>query len=57
MTNREKIRSMTDAELIENILRRSDTCPPDRDFWDCEFSGSCVDCWKKWLNREAVTES
>lgn len=57
VTNAERIRSMSDQELVHLIVHTTmDGCPPDMD-WECakDFSGweGCEECWAKWLRRPA----
>lgn len=55
MTNGDRIRSMTNEELIDffciDIIDHP--CPPDTSCCPSnEKFVSCVDCWKFWLKQE-----
>ncbi len=63
VTNAERIRGMSDQELVRLIVyTTADGCPPEMD-WECgkELSGwdgseeCCEKCWAKWLQRPAKT--
>ena len=54
-TNADKIRTSTDEELVDFMIAvgkgysgcpQLKTCP-------CDQVTSCMDCWLKWLRREA----
>lgn len=47
MTNGDKIRSMTDEELLEYLTH---CCPPVK----CEDAIMCYDCWSRWLKQEVL---
>ena len=50
MTNADKIRGMTDEELVAFMGSRPDSCPPI----GVLCSGkNCYDCWLDWLKQEA----
>lgn len=59
VTNADRIRGMSDQELVRLLVHTTaDGCPPEMD-WDCakDFSGwdGCEECWAKWLRRPAET--
>ena len=54
MTNADRIRSMTDEELVHQFTQR-DTffCPVAKGDTDtCRGNWSCEDCFAKWLKKE-----
>ena len=55
VTNAERIRGMSDQELVRLIMC---WCPPEMD-WSCAkgFNGydGCEECWAKWLQQPAET--
>ena len=57
-TNADKIRSMSDEELVEWIW--TDACPgfPTTSFGSCPEGQekSCIECWLEWLEQEAKDE-
>ncbi len=58
MTNGDKIRRMTDEELVEIILGETgvSTSPPGRDcIGGCKWD-SCKDCWIDYLKEDAKDE-
>ena len=57
MTNADKIRAMSDEELVELIY--SDACRQQYYKTDnelCSRYNSCTDCWLDWLKQEAKGE-
>lgn len=59
ITNADRIRAMTDAELAKTLCAMTDEgCPPwhDADISLCHNHGVCHDgeCWLKWLKKEAA---
>ena len=48
-TNADRIRSMTDEELAEEMGANIDRCPPSSTI--CP-KGGCKDCWLGWLKQE-----
>ena len=48
-TNADRIRSMTDEELAEEMGTTIDRCPPSSTI--CP-TGRCQDCWLCWLKQE-----
>ena len=53
MTNADRIRAMTDEELVHWIVEMKITgCPEDQisTMWCDDMS--CVDCWLDWLKKE-----
>jgi hypothetical protein len=56
ITNGDKIRQMTNEELVAFFITRSASyCVPNACLGDCEASKDCADHWLRWLN--APTES
>ena len=56
MTNGDKIRGMTDEELVKEVFAEqimSCTCPPDR----LECQESCDACWLGWLRSDSDQKS
>ena len=52
MTNADKVRKMTDRELVLTLFTDR-VCPPGNDFFDCNKKGiSCFDCRLQWLKEE-----
>lgn len=49
LTNADRIRSMTDEELAEEMGTTIDRCPPSSTI--CP-KGGCQDCWLGWLKQE-----
>lgn len=49
ITNADRIRSMTDEELAEEMGTTIDRCPPSSTI--CP-KGGCQDCWLGWLKQE-----
>ena len=54
MTNGDKIRAMTDDELVEFAMDKCECptkeCPKDNEHnWNC----TCRNCWASWLEEEA----
>lgn len=52
MTNGDKIRAMSDEELVDLIFSMG-MCPPHREWCDCTFVGTCKECRLEWLRQEA----
>ena len=51
MTNGDRIRAMTDEELIDTFSLE-DKCPPDYcGSAFCNESDTCRDCWIRWLQK------
>lgn len=50
-TNADRIRSMTDEELAEIIMRPFDTAPDE-----CNSEVDCVTCCLNWLKSPAVSK-
>lgn len=56
MTNADKIRQMSDEELLRR-LNYSCLCNDERTLNDCEkHNGKCTDCLLDWLREEANDE-
>lgn len=59
MTNAERIRQMTDKELVSFFAR--DYCPPSQPIEPhCTARhgrGKCNQCWRKWLKSDNPDES
>ena len=51
MTNADKIRQMSDEELMEWLINHECKCGYDRAH--CNNYVSCYACWKGWLAEEA----
>lgn len=52
-TNADRIRAMTDEELIAFFVLE-DKCPPERySSRLCDAHDSCKDCWIDWLQQPA----
>lgn len=51
MTNADRIRAMTDRELVEIIM-----CPYDSDIEICSTKGTCLDCCMEWLKQPAEVD-
>lgn len=52
MTNADRIRAMTDEELVEEVFGehiKTCACPPN----DGECQDACEKCWLDWLKEEA----
>lgn len=59
MTNGDKIRSMTDEELVAFFLLKiggDEVCPVDNFPQDCCKFIPCCECWKRWLKQEAEND-
>lgn len=55
-TNGDKIRAMSDEELIAMFVLE-DKCPPQRySSRKCDGFDSCKDCWIDWLQQPAEGE-
>lgn len=55
-TNGERIRAMTDEELIA-LFVLEDKCPPKRyASRSCDNCDSCKDCWIDWFQQPAEVE-
>ena len=52
MTNADKIRKMSDKELLEWVDGLSNACM-DYDIERCDDYETCRECWKDWLAEEA----
>ena len=52
MTNAERIRTMTDEELLEWLDSIGNACMTD-DIERCDDYETCRECWKDWLGEEA----
>ena len=53
MTNADKIRQMSDEELLKR-LDYSGLCRDEMTLEDCEkHNGKCTDCLLDWLGKEA----
>lgn len=50
MTNADRIRSMTDEELVA-ILFDERYCPPNRLYFDCNHESDCNKCRLEWLKE------
>lgn len=50
VTNADRIRAMSDEELIKLFDLEMQTCPPDaeEDRW-CDMDDDCKRCWLEWL--------
>lgn len=55
LTNADKIRSMTDEELVRHIWNKFG-CPDGRNYITCGCLGSCKDCWLDWLKQPEKAE-
>lgn len=56
MTNADRIRSMSDEELIAFFVLE-DKCPPERySSRKCDRFDSCKDCWIDWLKEPVEDE-
>ena len=56
MTNAERIRQMTDEELISFFAR--DYCPPAQSIGpSCTGKEVCFQCWRTWLKSDNPDES
>ena len=57
MTNADKIRTMSDEELAEWLIRvqyrEGDICAPTHDVQNCRYAEGCKACWLEWLKEEA----
>ena len=51
MTNADRIRNMTDEQLVSLIK-----CPYRRDYHKGCYEKLCYDCCMEWLHREANVE-
>ncbi|HIS64809.1 MAG TPA: hypothetical protein IAA83_05490 [Candidatus Avoscillospira avistercoris] len=54
-TNADRIRSMTDEELVQHIWNKFG-CPDGKNHVTCGCLGSCKDCWLDWLKQPAKDE-
>lgn len=52
MTNGDKIRQMTDKELLEWLDSIGNACMSD-DIERCDNYETCRECWKDWLTDGA----
>ena len=52
MTNADRIRAMTDEELVKTFDLEFAVCPPDveEDKW-CDKDSDCKQCWLDWLKQ------
>ena len=48
-TNADRIRAMSDEELVELVIRQG--CPPPRNHVTCGTAGTCQECWLKYLRQ------
>lgn len=53
VTNADRIRAMSDEELIAFFVLE-DKCPPER--YSSKKCDSCKDCWINWLKEPAEVE-
>ena len=49
MTNADKIRQMSDEELLEFLYGIPNSCILER----CDNYEDCLSCWQAWLGEEA----
>ena len=54
MTNADKIRNMSDDELLEYLMKLTgqEVCPPWGELRCFPDRRSCEDCWWEWLDSE-----
>ena len=52
-TNADRIRSMTNEELAEFLLRKEHHCPGGSISNNCVGHETCEGCWLDWLKQEA----
>ena len=52
MTNAERIRTMTDEELLQFLYGMPNSCMDD-DIERCDDYEDCRTCWGAWLKKEA----
>ena len=52
MTNADRIRAMSDEELVQHIWNKFG-CPGGINYITCGCMGSCKDCWLDWLRQQA----
>ncbi len=48
-TNADRIRAMSDEELMEIVIQRG--CPPCMNHITCGTVGTCQECWLDWLKQ------
>ena len=51
MTNADRIRAMSDEELVEVIM-----CPYGSEPDICRTQGTCIDCCEEWLKEPVEVE-
>ena len=56
MTNGDKIRAMTDEELLETIMRNLLHCPPGEKPSPNNCINGCRTCYENWLKQPAERE-
>lgn len=60
MTNGDRIRNMTDEELVKVLSIAFDECPPnmetDEGEYNCPQDCSCEQCWLEWLKSPVKSE-
>lgn len=54
MTNADRIRSMTDEELVNQFTETMGFCCPMKGV-DCSLEPDCRACFDRWLKQEAET--
>lgn len=54
MTNVDKLRNMSDAELSQFLtrLRHNWMCLPGEDTAPACAAPTCYECWKQWLEKD-----
>lgn len=52
-TNEDRIRAMSDEDLVELVIQQG--CPPPRNHVTCGTAGTCQECWLDYL-RQPVKE-
>ena len=55
MTNADHIRSMTDEELADILVKNG--CPPGMNYITCGTAGTCLECWINLLKQPYKEES
>lgn len=53
MTNFRKIKSMTQRELIDFLLKHQACVDAEDDDLRCREGDDCASCWERWMNRKA----
>ncbi len=56
-TNADRIRSLSDEELINFFELEVNACPPDTyEYKWCDTDDDCKRCWLEWLQQPYISE-